>query len=226
MKAKFGAIVVDGRGKIGGHVASKNRFGNYFRTKTTPVNPQTPRQVAARQLFGQFTQGWGQLTPAQIEAWNARANGSPEINIFGDQVIPTGKGLYIQRNINRANVGLAPIALPLASDEFPDGVSLGVTAFDDVTVDVTATGLGASDSANILVFATGSIRNGVNFVKNKLRLIGGGQVTSVAPSLELLEAYTAVFGAPVAGQNVEFRMAFVSDSGKVSAPFIERVIAT
>jgi len=46
MKMKFGAIVVDGRGKIGGHVASKNRGGAYLRTKVTPSNPQTGYQAA------------------------------------------------------------------------------------------------------------------------------------------------------------------------------------
>ena len=39
MKIKFGSEVVDGRGKIGGHVYSKNKGGAYKRTKVTPSNP-------------------------------------------------------------------------------------------------------------------------------------------------------------------------------------------
>jgi hypothetical protein len=44
MKMKFGAIVTEGRGKIGGHVASKNKSGAYLRTKVTPVNRQSVAQ--------------------------------------------------------------------------------------------------------------------------------------------------------------------------------------
>jgi len=44
MKIKFGSIVVNGSGKLGGHVYSSNRGGNYVRTLATPSNPQTPAQ--------------------------------------------------------------------------------------------------------------------------------------------------------------------------------------
>ena len=48
MKIKFGAIVVDGRNKIGGHVMSKNRAGAYMRTKVSPVNPRSLDQMSVR----------------------------------------------------------------------------------------------------------------------------------------------------------------------------------
>ena len=38
---KFGALVVDGRNKIGGQVASKNRAGAYLRNKVTPSKKRT-----------------------------------------------------------------------------------------------------------------------------------------------------------------------------------------
>lgn len=66
MKLKFGAIVVDGRGKIGGHVASKNGAGAYLRTKVTPTNPQTARQSFVRALFAAITAAWSGLTASQV----------------------------------------------------------------------------------------------------------------------------------------------------------------
>jgi len=58
MKIKFGAIVVAGSGKIGGHVASKNRGGAYLRTKVTPTNPNSPAQAGARALLASLSTGW------------------------------------------------------------------------------------------------------------------------------------------------------------------------
>lgn len=52
MKIKWGMMMTDGRGKLGGQVASKNRAGAYVRTKVTPVNPRTTQQQAIRTLFG------------------------------------------------------------------------------------------------------------------------------------------------------------------------------
>jgi hypothetical protein len=48
MKVLFGAIVVDGRGKIGGHVMSKNRAGAFMRTKVTPINRKSSFQTGVR----------------------------------------------------------------------------------------------------------------------------------------------------------------------------------
>ena len=70
MKIKFGAIVTDGRGKIGGHVASKNRSGAYMRTKVTPSNPNTASQSQARSILASASQNWRNLTDSQRKAWN------------------------------------------------------------------------------------------------------------------------------------------------------------
>ena len=100
MKAKFGAIVVDGRGKIGGHVASKNRSGSYFRTKVTPVNPQSARQSAVRATLSSFSASWRGLNQNRRDAWNSAVGSFTKTNVFGDTVTPTGKNLYTALNAN------------------------------------------------------------------------------------------------------------------------------
>jgi len=58
MKTLFGAIVVDGRGKLGGHVASKNRHGSYFRTKVSPSQPASQYSANVRARFTTISQAW------------------------------------------------------------------------------------------------------------------------------------------------------------------------
>ena len=50
-KIKFGMMMTDARGKLGGQVFSKNKGGAYVRTKVTPSNPQTIAQTTRRALF-------------------------------------------------------------------------------------------------------------------------------------------------------------------------------
>lgn len=51
-KIKFGMMMTDARGKLGGQVFSKNRSGSYVRTKVTPVNPQTTTQQNSHCVTG------------------------------------------------------------------------------------------------------------------------------------------------------------------------------
>src|SRR4030042_5102037 len=112
MKAKFGAIVVDGRGKLGGHVASKNRAGSYFRTKVTPTNPNTAAQVLARSRLATLSVAWAVLTDAYRAAWNNATELWKSTNIFGDLKNPSGFNLYQRLNNNLAQVGVAAMNTP------------------------------------------------------------------------------------------------------------------
>ena len=106
MKIKFGAIVTDGRNKIGGQVASKNKAGNYLKTKSTPTNPNTSFQAGVRNLFGSLAQSWRGLTQAQRDSWISGAPNFPYTDIFGDTKILSGFSLYMQLNSNLNAVGV------------------------------------------------------------------------------------------------------------------------
>ena len=48
---RFGALVADARGSVGGAVISRNAGGAYMRTRTTPTNPNTPIPATLRNLL-------------------------------------------------------------------------------------------------------------------------------------------------------------------------------
>src|SRR5690606_18792227 len=108
MKMKWGALVVDGRNKIGGQVASKNRGGSYLRTKVTPANPQTVAQSIVRSIFTVLSQAWRTLTQAQRNAWNAAVTDWQRTDIFGDIKSPSGFTLYMRLNQNLSLIGESP----------------------------------------------------------------------------------------------------------------------
>jgi len=71
MKTLFGAIVVDGRGKLGGHVASKKQACSYFRTKVSPSQPASQYSANVRARFTTISQAWrGLLEASRKFLWN------------------------------------------------------------------------------------------------------------------------------------------------------------
>src|SRR5690606_32580834 len=140
MKIKWGALVVDGRGKLGGHVASQNRGGSYMRTKVTPSNPQSTFQTTVRQLFGSISSGWSGLTQDVIDAWNAAVDDWKTTNIFGDLKQPSGKALYKRLNQQAQLAGYSAIGTPPAKQTLPESNVTAVT-FGIGDTSVAATGL-------------------------------------------------------------------------------------
>lgn len=212
MKMKFGAIVTDGRGKIGGHVASKNRSGAYLRTKVTPVNGQTSFQTAVRNRFTVLAQAWRELTAAQRDAWNAAVADFARTNVFGDLHNPTGASLYQRLNNNLVTIGESPIStppLPSAVGEVV-AVSLAVAAGAGTMSLVMSGAVPAGTS--VKVFACAPVSAGKSFVKSEYRLIDVLAAAEATP-VNLKAAYEAKFGSVgVAGQKVFVKLVAVNST--------------
>lgn len=196
--------MVDGRGKINGSVASKNRAGAYVRTKVTPVNPNKPNQQLARNLLSTLSQSWRTLTQAQRDAWNAAVTGFAVTDIFGDLRNPTGKNLYTRLNANLFNIGQGFISDPPLPSEVP-GVSANVVtiAVGAGTYTVTFDPPGAS--VRVQVWATPGVSPGKNFVKSEYRLLEDFAGNAVSPH-DFSAAYIDRFGAPAVGTKVFIKL--------------------
>lgn len=194
MKAKFGAIVVDGRGKIGGHVASKNRAGAYFRTKVSPVNPQTSYQLGTRNRFTGFSQAWRGLTQQQRDAWNGAVSDYARTDVFGDLKNPTGFNLYQRLNNNLSVVGASAIATPPLPAEVGEVIAESLT----YTVAIPALSVTMSGAVPagtyVKVWATAPQSPGRSFVKSQYRLIGVLDPAEPTP-VNILSDYTDKFGS-------------------------------
>lgn len=212
MKTKFGAIIVDGRGKTNGHVASKNRAGNYLRTKVTPVNPRTSSQLGIRNTLGELSKGWAALSQASRNAWNAAVSSFAKTDIFGDLRNPSGFNLYVKLNANLATIGNAPMGLPPTPELVPNIALSSATAVGSTAV-INVAYTPASNAVTVVLKATAPQSPGKSFVKSEFRIIGtfDGSVTSpfVATS-----AYAAKFGSitGMTGKKIFFETVAISEN--------------
>lgn len=202
MKIKFGALVTDGRNKIGGHVASKNRGGAYLRTKVTPVNPQSTRQQSVRGSMTANSQAWRGLTDAQRAAWDAAVSNFQSTDIFGDIKKPSGINLYTKINNNLHSVNTAAISNP----PLPSGVTGPATitltgAAGTPALSLAWTGGAIPANTSWVIRMTPQVSAGKAFVKNLYSILTVAVAAATTPS-NLLSAYNAKYGTLVAGQKI------------------------
>lgn len=213
-KIKFGMMMTDASGKLGGHVFAKNRGGNYVRTKGIPGNPQTVAQMANRGLFASISSGWSALTEAQRATFNGFVGAYATTDIFGDLRNPSGKALYQRLNQNLGltgqpliNVCSSPEAVPFAN------ISEGLLELS--AEELTVQQAGNTTGSTLLVFATPQLSQGTRFVKNDLRVVdvvAGSDGTVIS----FYGAYVEKFGIPTAGANIYVGVKVVNSNGQAS----------
>jgi len=194
MKTLFGSIIVAGSGKIGGHVASKNRSGSYLRTKVSPVNPQTSYQSTIRNRLTSISQAWRGLDAAQRSAWNSSVGDYSKTDVFGNLRNPSGFNLFQMLNNNLLNIGESMLDTP----PVPGSVFAFETASLVIVTGTPAITLTFADSIpatdKVKVYATAPMSQGKQFVKSEFRQIGVLSTSDTSPKV-LTTLYTAKFGA-------------------------------
>jgi len=215
-KIKFGMMMTDARGKLGGQVFSKNRGGSYIRTKVTPSNPRSSFQQAIRTLLSGFSQAWSALTANQRSAWNGAVSNWSKTDIFGDIKNPTGKNLFVRLNTKAVNAGYPSMNDVPEKAELPDNDCTGV-AIDISSTTVTLTGLTGAAGSRVVVYATPQLTAGTSNAKNKFRKIYDAVSNAVVP-VDIFTAYQSRFGALAVGQNVQFQVELVIATGQSSVP--------
>lgn len=213
-KIKFGMMMTDASGKLGGQVFAKNRGGNYVRTKVTPSNPQSVAQMAVRGIFSSISSRWSALTEAQRATFNNFVSSYAKTDIFGDLRNPSGKSLFQRLNQNlliseqpEINVCVSPLEVPFANiisaTASVAGNSLDISTAGDTT------------GSKLAVWATPKLSKGTTFVKNQLRQIA---VEEGVPgeTISVYADYVAKFGVPAIGDNIYVGVKVINANGQAS----------
>lgn len=223
-RIKFGMMMTDARGKLGGHVFTKAKSGATIRTKVTPLNPKTSAQSEARSALGSNSQAWRMLSETQRLAWNSAAQEVSKTNAFGDTYFPSGKNYYTAVNNNIRNVGFDNIQDPPALVVMPTLVAVGVE-FDLLAeqIDIAPDTYGDLAGCAIVCNATSGQSAGRYNFSGKYRKFNAYSAEALPQNTAIYDDYVSKFGVPSAGQKVSFEFYLVNQTtGQVSP----RVTAT
>lgn len=221
-KIKWSALVSDVRNSLNGSTMARNRYGSYMRNKVTPVNPQTSFQMQARQILGNLSSSFRELTLQQINAWNAAAINFPFTDVFGDIKHLSGQTLFVKLNANLEKIGKPRISNPPLSQGFPE------LAIEDFTAELTAGELSTLEIAinqavvpagyTLVVYATPSVSKSISFVKNRYRMLTQ-PAEAVAGVVDIKDSYVNRFGQPIEDEVIHVRVALISNtSGQQGVP--------
>jgi len=140
MLVQYGGGITDARGSIGGQTHSRNRYGAYVRARTTPVNPRSARQMAARAKLSQAAAAWRlDCSQANRDAWDVFGANVPATNKLGAVINLTGYGQFVKSNTVALNAGIPLILTGPAIMNLPGQDPAFAAAIDAGTGLITLT---------------------------------------------------------------------------------------
>lgn len=225
MKVKFGMMITDGLGKLGGHVVQRNAYGLFARTYVVPANPQTLFQQDRRAIVEDRIRQWPLLTDAQRAAWQALTADYPRTDGLGNSYFMTGQNLFVSLNLNLWMIGQGLIdAAPVK--RIPDAIGefSVVTDVAGVTMEITLDATYVDADALVICYATAGLSAGINYVSTKYRSLqfidfAGGATANIETS------YQVRFTFPIAGDKVFYKLLPIDLlSGTAGIPFFSTEI--
>lgn len=217
-RIKFGSIITDSRGSIGGHTIKWTRAGLVIQQKATPSRRLTARASTVRNHFANFTRRWwNELDVSQRTDWRALAAANPRPDTWGTEFPLTGLALYVGVNqlltqAGQSSTDTAPSDQVVTS---PLTATPTLTAPNTASLAFTATPVPADHVA--VLFATRPLSPGIeNPVGNFafLTASGSGQTSPWA----IGSTYVARFGTLPAGRQVFFSLHFLNTDNGAQSP--------
>jgi len=189
-KIKLGALAQDVRGSIAGNTFARNKGGSYVRQKSSPTQPRTIRQLEQRAILSNVSGAWKALTDEVRNAWNVFAANNPITNVFGDSILLSGHGAYVQVNSLRLTIGLASSDTPpVTGGAVPAAVTVDtlVAEEDDKSLTVTTAAQSAA-SGGYMIWATRGMSTGRQNTESDFRYAGyvAASAAAVAASVDPL----------------------------------------
>ena len=224
-RIKFGMMMTDARGKLGGQVFTKTRSGATVRTKVTPVNLKSSAQALVRNRFGSLSQGWRGLSESDRRSWNNAVENFKKTNVFGDQYAPSGKNLYQGLNTNILTAGGNVISTPPLPDGFGsfslEGFILNKTLGSFLIE--SANEFSSPGTQQWVIEATQPYSAGRFNFSGSYRVINtiyktNEDLTDSAVTGDLYADYVFKFGHPAIGTKVSVRLSAIDPATGIATP--------
>jgi len=221
-------------GSVAGVTSSRNRFGQYRRTRAVPVQPRTPKQTVNRALLTAGSSAWRTLSDPSRTAWNDYAIQIIRTGRLGSSYNPTGAALFSGAFvlnpgtvINDPPSALPTYVLSISGMTYTDPtpgpealtVDIGTTSLDNTFIIETSGPLSPGVTSAAAVRRWRTLPSAAdNLLPNRFNM-------SASP-VALLTQYKYLFPSPVSGNTIWFRFREVFNDGVSSASITNTLFQT
>ena len=202
-------------GSIRADTFSRNRYGQYTRNRSIPVNPNTSKQSAQRARFSEASQAWQSLNANQQAAWGPYAQDHPLQNKLGETIILSPSAMYTRIRLQALAAGITPSADPPAEPAFVFTALSAVASVDTTgpTRVLTLTGTVNQPAGYVaIISAAGQTSLGRSYPP-PFKQLSAADASALTTPIALNSLYQAIFGVLQIGRRVFLNVKLVSDDG-------------
>lgn len=228
---KFGTIVTDIKGKVGGNVFQGSKSGTTLKTidaiadSAKLTKADAGRVINTLPLTAQIAGLWRTLTDAQRASWATGAVNFPAYNRFGVAYTPSAYQVFMTLNFQVYQLTgaiLYTCPIPMTVNDPP---TFSIAQPDLTSLDVTWSG-GIQTDCTIRVDATQPMAAGRSPKQSFYKCIAEWPDSTTSPE-DLFPAYANVFGSFPAGAKIYFRFTSISNTtGQKSVPIVVELLTT
>jgi hypothetical protein len=109
---KYGSIITEIAGKLGGHIFQRTGAGHSVHTIQRPGLWPSARKLAQRNNFLRVVNAWKALIPGDITLWQAATIEYPIENSLHETIYLSGYSLFLMLNLNLLEAGFSIITTP------------------------------------------------------------------------------------------------------------------
>jgi len=186
-------------GSAGGITSSRNRYGQYRRTRATPVNPRSASQGLTRSRMSANAALWRTLTGAQRAGWGTLGMSMTRSDALGQSYNLTGFQAFCSVNNTLASAGTSGV-LGAPALVTPTALLTGILTATAATLSLAYTTTPLATGVKAQVFASPQRSAGRAF-EGDFRELQVSAAAAASP-LDLFAAYSAKWGVPVVGNRI------------------------
>lgn len=209
-------------GSCAGETFSRNRYGQYKRTRASPVQPRTSPQLNQRARMSTNAAAWRALTDAQRAGWLSLGLMISRTDALGQTYTLNGFAAYCSVNNNLLDAADAAVsdapAIVTPPDVLTATVTLTAAAF---SIAYTATPLAAG--VKLFTWVSPQQSAGRKF-NGDYRLLAVSAAAAASPAV-VTAAYTARFGVPIVGNRIFISLQTYKGGFKGSPFNVAQVVA-
>ena len=201
---KYGLIITDIKGKVGGQVLQGSNNSKILRNTHQKRNSTSSLLNQSTALLVQVTSQWRNISDANKLLWATGALLWPFTDKFGNTYYASAYQFYTAYNRNRLTINYPVVANPnivIPAENIAPFTILNCTA---VSIRIEST-IAPAVAQFWLIYASSGLSTGRNDNNANLKLIKAINMQGLT-TLEIITFYTAIFGVPVVGSKIVFQI--------------------